>query len=268
MLTDSQRTIYLRKLGVESAPAPTKDTLDRLIYAHQVTFPFSTVELHRTQETPNLTTEAIFQKAVIKGKGGYCFELNKLFQELLESLGFSVRPVICRAVRGRSDRMPINHRGILVALEEGDFSADVGFGGPMPAGALQLVAGVRQNICNETYIAEPRDWGWWAIDRLSQKTAEGRADGNASDEHRQTELELCTAGAEDIDFELLNQFLSQPGSLFYDHELVNLRADDGYCGYRDGVLTQRRNGDTTVVELATEEERNRVLRDYFGLDYA
>lgn len=272
MLTDSQRNAYLEKLGLESALAPTRENLDRLIYAHQTTIPFSTVEMHRAQKTPNLATDAIYRKVVIEGKGGYCFELNKLFQELLNSLGYDARPVVCRAVRGRSERMPINHRGTLVALEEGDFSADVGFGGPMPAGALQLIVGVEQGIRGESYCAEPLGQSWWAIDRFSSRAPEGSAgacaDGRAGSVHdrsRQTELELCTATMEDIDFESLNRLCSQPGSLFRDHEVVNMRTEDGYRGYRDGVLTLRQGDDVTVSEPSTDEERNRVLRDCFGL---
>ena len=70
---------------------------------------------------------------------------------------------------------------------------------------------------------------------------------------------------EDIDFESLNRLCSQPGSLFRDHEVVNIRTEEGYRGYRDGVLTLRQGDDVTMSEPSTDKERNRVLRDCFGL---
>ena len=139
MLTAAQTRAYLDRIGIEGTPAPTRATLDELVRRHQMAVPFETVRLHRSGATPDLDTDVLFERVVAQRLGGYCFELNKLFQELLSALGFSARPVLCRAVRGREGRMPINHRGIVVALDEGAFSADVGFGGPMPLGALPLL---------------------------------------------------------------------------------------------------------------------------------
>lgn len=266
MLTDAQRDAYLKKLGFDQMPEPTKENLDALVYAHQTHIPFSTVGLHRAQQAPDLALDAIFAKVIEQGQGGYCFELNKLFQALLTSLDFNARPVLCRAVRGREGRMPINHRGILVAFEEGRYSVDVGFGGPMPSGALHLAAGVEQDINGETYIVERSDHAWWKIDRITKAEADLHDDGIPA--RRQTELELCSATVEDIDFDALSASCSQPGTLFRDHEVINLRTDDGYKGYKDGVLTIRENGTKQVVELEGAEAQDAALWEHFGVRFA
>lgn len=265
MLTEEQVQQYLTRLGLEEAPEPTRAGLNQLIYAHQTHIPFETIGVHRSEGQPDLSVDGLFQKVMVEEKGGYCFELNKLFEELLASLGFSVRPILSRAVRGRDRRMPINHRGILVSLDEGTAFADVGFGGPMPAGALMLDAGVEQDICGETYIAVPTEDGWWKVDRITRAEADFHDDGLPS--RRQTELELCTAAVEDIDFGSLSAFWCQPGTLFRDHEVVNLRTDSGYKGYKDGVLTLREGTDKTVVELKSDADRARALAEHFGLVY-
>lgn len=265
MLNAEQIRLYLKRLGLEEAPDRTREGLDALIYAHQTHVPFETIGVHRGEGQPDLSVDGLFDKVVAQEKGGYCFELNKLFEELLLGLGFDARPVLSRAVRGRDSRMPINHRGILVAFDEGAAFADVGFGGPMPAGALMLDAGREQDICGETYITEPTEGGWWKVDRITRAEADFHDDGLPS--RRQTELELCTADIEDIDFEPLSVFCCQPGTLFRDHEVVNLRTDDGYKGYKDGVLTLREGTDKTVIELGSEEDRARALHEHFGLKY-
>lgn len=263
MLTDTQIDAYFKRIGFEGRVTNSKHTLDELVLAHQCTIPFETVTLHRRGGGPRLETEFIFEKVVERELGGYCFELNKLFEELLASLGFEVRPALSRAVRGRGGRMPINHRGIIAYADEGACSVDVGFGGPMPAGALLLSHGLEQEIFGETYTPRETENSWWKIERLTQAAGDNYDDDKPV--RRQVELELCTAAVEDIDFSALNLYFSQPGTLFHDHEIVNLRTRSGYVGFKDGVLTVREDGRKTVSEIDDPQKVNETLARCFGL---
>ncbi len=263
MLTDIQIDAYFKRIGFEGRATNSKHTLDELVLAHQCTIPFETVTLHRRGGGPRLETEFIFEKVIEHELGGYCFELNKLFEELLASLGFEVRPALSRAVRGRGGRMPINHRGIIAYADEGACSVDVGFGGPMPAGALLLSHGLEQEIFGETYTPRETENSWWKIERLTQAAGDNYDDDKPV--RRQVELELCTAAVEDIDFSALNLYFSQPGTLFHDHEIVNLRTRSGYVGFKDGVLTVREDGRKTVSEIDDPQKVNETLARCFGL---
>lgn len=263
MLTDTQIDAYFKRIGFEGRVTNSKHTLDELVLAHQCTIPFETVTLHRRGGGPRLETEFIFEKVVERELGGYCFELNKLFEELLASLGFEVRPALSRAVRGRGGRMPINHRGIIAYADEGACSVDVGFGGPMPAGALLLSHGLEQEIFGETYTPRETENSWWKIERLTQAAGDNYDDDKPV--RRQVELELCTAAVEDIDFSALNLYFPQPGTLFHDHEIVNLRTRSGYVGFKDGVLTVREDGRKTVSEIDDPQKVNETLARCFGL---
>lgn len=266
MLNEAQTSAYLARLGLQSAPTGDRAGLDQLVHAHQTHIPFSTVGIHRADGAPDLSVDALFHRVVELGQGGYCFELNKLFEELLRTLGYDARPVLSRAVRGREERMPINHRGLLVALRRRQYSVDVGFGGPMPAGALLLGDGLAQNVRGEVYITRLTNDGWWRIDRNT------KAEADLHDDHLparcQTELELCTAAVEDIDFAALSEACSKPGTLFRDHEVVNLRTAEGYKGYKDGVLTVREGGQKTVTEFNTPGEQDAALLEHFGMQFA
>lgn len=263
MLTDAQIDAYFKRIGFEGRVTNSKHTLDELVLAHQCTIPFETVTLHRRGGEARLETEFIFEKVVERELGGYCFELNKLFEELLASLGFEVRPALSRAVRGRGGRMPINHRGIIAYADEGACSVDVGFGGPMPAGALLLSHGLEQEIFGETYTPRETENSWWKIERLTQAAGDNYDDDKPV--RRQVELELCTAAVEDIDFSALNLYFPQPGTLFHDHEIVNLRTRSGYVGFKDGVLTVREDGRKTVSEIDDPQKVNETLARCFGL---
>lgn len=263
MLTDAQIDAYFKRIGFEGRVTNSKHTLDELVLAHQCTIPFETVTLHRRGGEPRLETELIFEKVVERELGDYCFELNKLFEELLASLGFEVRPALSRAVRGRGGRMSINHRGIIAYADEGACSVDVGFGGPMPAGALLLSHDLEQEIFGETYTPRETENSWWKIERLTQAAGDNYDDDKPV--RRQVELELCTAAVEDIDFSALNLYFSQPGTLFHDHEIVNLRTRSGYVGFKDGVLTVREDGRKTVTEIDHPQKVNETLARCFGL---
>lgn len=265
MLTAAQTRAYLDRIGYAGDPQPDRETLSELVRLHQLSIPFETVRMHRTGKLPSLDTDVIFDLLVTQRLGGYCFEMNKLFEELLATIGYDVRPALSRVVRGREGRMPINHRGVIVTLDDGMFSADVGFGGPMPAGAILLASGDDQVIAGEAYAAAPGDHSWWRIERITQAGADLYDDEVPV--RRQVELELCSAAVEEVDFDALNRFFSQPGTLFREHEIVNLRTPGGYLGLEDAVLTIREGGQKTVVELAGARAVDDALRERFGLAY-
>lgn len=263
MLTETMTQAYLDRINFTDPVEINHATLDKLIYQHQCCVPFETIAIHRLERPADTSTDVLFDKIVTHRMGGYCFELNKLFEELLKALGFEVRPVLSRAVRGRDGRMPINHRGILVQLDEGVYSADVGFGGPMPAGALLLAHDVEQTIAGELFTPRKADHAWWKIERITRAARDFYDDGLP--ERRQVELELCTAAVEEIDFAALNLFFSQPGTLFRDHEVVNLRTPNGYLGLKDFTLTKKDGTSKEVIELPDRAAVNDALINVFGM---
>lgn len=263
MLNDDQVQKYLDRIGFADDVRLDKRTLDALVLRHQLSVPFETVTLHRSESTPSVEIGDLYEKVVERNGGGYCFELNKSFEELLRALGFNGRPVISRAVRGREGRMPINHRGCIVDLNGQLFSVDVGFGGPMPAGALLLEDGEDQLINEETYAAKRAGDSWWKVERMTRAGMDSYDDDVPA--RRQVELELCTAAIEEQDFDSLNAFFSRPGTLFRDHALANLRTPNGYLALNDDVLTIRENGEKQVIQLDSEDEINKVLIERFNM---
>ena len=124
ILNDVMTSTYLARIGWEGDAPVTRKTLDGLVYAHQCSVPFETADLVALGGTPSLEMGDLYQKIVVDRHGGFCFELNKMFELLLRSVGFEVRPCLSRAVRGREGRMPINHRGTLVSLDGELLSVD------------------------------------------------------------------------------------------------------------------------------------------------
>ena len=261
-LDDAMKAAYLARIGVSDEIAVCKSSLDDLVYRHQCSVPFETADLVARAKSPALDVGSLYRKIVVDRHGGYCFELNKLFELLLVSCGFDARPCLSRAVRGREGRMPINHRGVLVSLGDDLLSVDVGFGGPLPAGALVLEDEREQVVRGETYIPRRIDEHWWAIDRISQAKRDLYGDEGPS--RRQTELELCLAKVDDIDFESLSLACSQPGTVFRDTVMANIRTEHGFKSIGRGVLNVRENGAGKKTSLETPEETAHALEEHFG----
>lgn len=262
ILTNEMKSAYLARIGVSDEIAVCKSSLDEIVYRHQCSVPFETADLHYLNEVPVLDIDAMFQKIVVDRHGGYCFELNKMLELLLCACGFKARPCLSRAVRGREGRMPINHRGLLVELDGQTLSVDVGFGGPLPAGSLVLEHECEQVVRGEIYITRQIDEHWWAIDRISQAKADLYGDHGPS--RRQTELELCLAAVEDIDFVALNGAFSGEGTVFRDGVIANIRTENGFIGIRDKVLNVREFGESVKIPLETDEEICDALEKYYG----
>lgn len=91
--TPAQISQYLSHIAYPSPtpPPPTLDTLRTLAAHHLVAVPFESLSLHYSP-TRQLTVDpdALFDKIVRRGRGGYCMEVNTLLASVLKGLGFDV----------------------------------------------------------------------------------------------------------------------------------------------------------------------------------
>ncbi len=79
-----------------------------------------------------LETESLFDRIVVRRRGGYCFEQNALMFEILGELGFDTSMVLARVLRSGADHPPLTHRFTMVDLDDRRYLVDVGFGAECP----------------------------------------------------------------------------------------------------------------------------------------
>jgi N-hydroxyarylamine O-acetyltransferase len=149
-LTHSQ--LYLQRLGYDSPPPPTLQTLQALQLRHVCTFAFESLSTLLRSPVP-IDLPSIEQKVLLEGRGGYCFELNHLFLALLQDLGFDARGLTGWVVMGGPPeaRTGRTHRLSLVTLDGVRYVTDVGFGGMVPSSPLQLDTEAVQATAHEPY---------------------------------------------------------------------------------------------------------------------
>lgn len=155
-LTDTD--LYLARLGFEMPPEPTLDTLCALQQRHTAAFPFETLSTLLRLPVP-LDPAALQKKLLHDARGGYCYELNRLFQMLLRQLGFDVRGLAARVVMGGPEDAvhARSHYLLRVMLQETPYIVDVGFGGMVPTAPLRLDTEAPQTTAHESFRVIERD---------------------------------------------------------------------------------------------------------------
>ncbi len=119
MAADELVARYLDRLGV------TTRGLADLHLAHLLAVPFENLSIH-TNERIHLDADWLFDKLVTRRRGGFCYELNGLFAELLRALGHRVDLLAARVVRSDGTLgIPFDHLCLRV---DDVWLADVGFG--------------------------------------------------------------------------------------------------------------------------------------------
>jgi len=114
---------YLFRVGAPAA-APSRPALDTLHEAHVRAFTFDNIDVILDQH-PGVRLDAVQEKFVGRGRGGYCFEHNVLFAAVLERLGYDVER---RLGRVGDPSAPRTHCVIVVTVDGERVLADPGFG--------------------------------------------------------------------------------------------------------------------------------------------
>lgn len=127
-MNDSERAEYLKRIQLNDCDSSLAG-LKSLQEHHTENIPFENLDIVIGRKIV-LNQKLLFDKIVTQKRGGYCFELNILYADLLSSIGFSPKPVLARVWLSNPKNIPPrNHLAILVALNGKTYVTDVGFAG-------------------------------------------------------------------------------------------------------------------------------------------
>lgn len=143
---------YCARIGYDGARTPTLATLRALHARHTQTIPFENLSPF-TGETVVLDLPSLQDKLIRRRRGGYCFEHNLLFWQVLNEIGFGVSGLAARVRWNVPDNVVTarSHMLLLVNLQGESFIADVGFGGMTLTAPLRLETGVEQATPHEPF---------------------------------------------------------------------------------------------------------------------
>ncbi|MEV6976725.1 arylamine N-acetyltransferase [Kitasatospora sp. NPDC093806] len=126
-LTDEQVAAYLARIGADRPARPGAAELARLQEAHLDAVPFENLSIH-LDEPVVLEPAALLEKIVSRRRGGFCYELNGAFAELLRALGYQVELLAARVFNGPQPGPPFDHLALRVLADDTAWLVDVGFG--------------------------------------------------------------------------------------------------------------------------------------------
>lgn len=159
---------YLRKLQLNDfEPTVNLATLTKLQDAHLKYIPYENFDCLNGKITL-LKRQDMFNKVIMHNRGGICFELNGLYNWLLESLGFDVTSYSARFIDKMETYQLRRHRVMCVTLGDKRYLTDVGVNSESPRVPLEIVEGLIQSDGISQYkFTRSEFWGWllWQKER-------------------------------------------------------------------------------------------------------
>ncbi len=244
---------YRERIGYAGDWQPTVETLVELHLAHATSIPFENLDILLGRPI-RIDLESIQKKLVAGRRGGYCFEQNTLFAEVLRSLGFPVT-VLAARVRYRVQRiLPRTHILLLVEAEGSRWIADVGFGTvgllqpiPLRAGDAFPQFGWRYRLAEES--------GTWTLQAKQGNVWESLYSFTMEPQHP-------------ADLEVANWYVSTcPDSRFVQTLTAQRSTEDVRYLLRNFVCSEDRANEQIMRELTNPDELLAVLADKFDLHF-
>jgi N-hydroxyarylamine O-acetyltransferase len=145
---------YLERIGHDGSTDPSPEALAGLQRAHLLAVPFDALDCHLGNRV-TVEPEDAYRKVVEHRRGGFCFELNGLFAELLAHLGFEVTRLAARPfVADGALAPPFAHLALDVHLDR-RWLVDVGFGFDFAVEPLDLDARDEQRRDDQRFLIAP-----------------------------------------------------------------------------------------------------------------
>lgn len=247
---------YLRRIGIEDFHIPvTAASLKLLQRQHLLNVPFENLDIHWKRRIL-LDTGRFYEKIVETKRGGFCYELNGLFNELLRSLRFRTRLVSARVSDGKGGfGREYDHLAILVIIGELEFLADVGFG-DFTAEPLRVVADLEQTDKNGVFVLRRFDDGYLKV---------AKKDGDSW----QSEYIFAPFGRDLAEFaEMCDFHQTSPESHFTQGKVCSRMLDGGRKTLTDKKFIETKNGEKRETEVNSEDEFYEILAREFGINGA
>lgn len=244
---------YLERVGLESLPPANEEGLRALHRAQTHAIPFENLDIQLGRAI-DLAPVAIFDKLVTRKRGGYCFELNGLFFDVLLAVGFKVRRVLAR-VHIHGPPSARTHQFSVVTLDNQDWLVDTGFGAQSPRSPVRWELGrIHEHEGQRLRLIEKAPYG---------VMLQGIKDGEWADYYSTDLMHVV-----DADIAASNHFTStHPLSPFCNIRMATMPTrDGGRKSLMDFQLKKVANGETTITELPDGPEYLEVLRSELSID--
>jgi N-hydroxyarylamine O-acetyltransferase len=248
---------YLRRIGYTGPSEPSEPVLDALYRAHLAAVRFENLDVFLAGAV-SVDLEAIQDKIVYRGRGGYCYEQAQLFGAVLERLGFGVERLLARVGPDGGPARPRTHLTLRVRAGQGVWLADPGFGSspPAPLSLRPYRSGGPQEVDGWIYQVTPGTEHGQDVWKLREYQA-----GQWVTLHRWDDSKV-----QPVDVVLSNHYTStHPDSWFTWQPVIVRRDPDAIRSILGRSYTVNYAGRTKTRRRLTDREFAAALTHEFGL---
>lgn len=242
---------YLRRIQYDGTRQPSAETLRSLHRQHLFTVPFENLDILLGVPV-RLDLPVVYDKIVTRRRGGFCYELNGLFCELLRAMGFRVHMLSARVRRGDGGFGPdFDHMLLKVELED-PWLVDVGFGDSFVDPIIFRSGGADQVDAHRYMVLPMQDE--WELLREDQK---GRVP-----------LYIFRDVPHVLgDYQQMSEYhQTSPESHFTTSWICSRATPDGRITIANMRLIVNRGATREETQLDTEADLRRCLRDMLQVD--
>jgi len=247
---------YLKRIGFTGEAVPDYETLYELQYRHFLTVPYENLDI--LNDIPlSLETADLYDKIVVRKRGGYCFELNALFNWLLCEIGYKTTTYFARFLLDLNEIPMRRHRIMRVEIGGAYYIADVGVGSVTPERPLRLIENEETEIRTITYKFTKDPFLGWVLNFKKIK-----------DENWRPLYSFTEEAQLEVDFVQPNFYCQKhEDSIFNKTNMFAIRTETGKYTLDGSVFkTADLSGNITSAKECDENEITEVLKNYFGVE--
>ncbi|WP_431223196.1 arylamine N-acetyltransferase family protein [Serratia sp. L9] len=249
---DIQR--YLQHIHFAGTPKANLHTLEQLHRCHMLAVPFENLSIIYHQGI-HLTPAALFSKIVEHNRGGFCYELNRIFALLLQQIGFQVS-FISGEIRARDGTFgpPFDHMALVVTLDQ-PYLVDVGFGDAFLT-PLKIITSEQQPQASGTFHLE-HDGDYYSLERRNGDRCS----------HAKTLYRFTLQPRQPEEFNgMCHYHCTSPQSHFTQKLVCSRPTENGRITLSESKLIITQDRQRKESTLHSHEERLAVLRHYFNIE--
>lgn len=244
---------YLKRIKFEGVAKTEPETLKQLHIQHLLNVPFENLDIHLGRKII-LEREALYRKIVENFRGGFCYEMNGLFYEIITRLGFEAKRISARVYNenGEAGR-EFDHMAIIVKAGGVEWLADVGFGESFLE-PLKLITDLEQQQYGKFY----------KIIKVDEEYFKTVTSANGKDYKNMYLFSLKPR--ELFEFgEMCVYHQESPDSHFVKNTICTMLKTDGRITLSGLKITETKNGVKTETALRNNEELTVKLKELFGI---
>ncbi|MCK8522833.1 arylamine N-acetyltransferase [Aquimarina sp. D1M17] len=237
---------YLQRINYSGSLELNLNTLKELQRHHLLNVPFENLDIHNTIPI-ELSIDRIFNKVVNHNRGGFCYELNGLFYELLHTIGFDAKIISARVFdQDNGYGKEYDHLAILVKIDGSEYLTDVGFG-EFTFEPLRLQFETIQKDKRGNYKIDKYENGYLQVNKIEN-------------DKETPEYIFKTQKREFKEFkEMCKYHQTSPNSHFTRKRLISLPTENGRITITGNTLKVKELDLTTELLLKNETEFKQEL---------